>query len=491
MKLNITVIGAGIGGLASAIRLAVRGHEVTVFEQASVPGGKLGQLNWDQYRWETTPSLFKLPELVEELFLLADEEMKVSLRYKHLDTITKYFYEDGVVLNAYSDPEEFISELASKTGENAIRIQRFLNKVRAMYGITRHLFITGVTSSYRTIFSLKFLRLIIQIYRLELFTSMHGANKRRFKSKHLVQLFDSYATQTGSNPFQAPKTLNFLSHVKHNLGTYYPEKGMQVLVDELYALALRLGVNFEFSSKVERIIHRNKIIKAVRVNDQERKADIVISDIDIYYLYKDLLSDIEFPTKYFQPERSTSAIIFYWAMDKDFPELELHNVLFSADDKDEFKHLFNTRSVTEDPTITIYISSKIVKNAAPGGGENWLVMINAPVNTGQDWEMIINNVRTNLISKINRVLGTQVEKHILHETVKDPRSIEDETSSYQGSLYGNSSNRSIAAFKRHPNHRNDFHGLYFVGGSVHPGGSIPHCIASSRIVEHQIINHYY
>ncbi len=359
-----------------------------------------------------------------------------------------------------------------------------------MYDLTQDVFIFGVFQSLRTFISAKFLKAALKIYKLEVFSSMHGANKRRFKSKHLIQLFDRYATYNGSNPYKAPGTLNLISHLEHNLGAYFPEKGMYVLAQELYTLALKLGVKFEFRSRVEKIIHREKKIRGLLVNGQERKADLLISDIDIYYLYKDLLPDLPFPKKYFKPERSTSAIIFYWAMDRIFPDLELHNVLFSDNYEDEFKHLFVSKTISDDPTTYIFISSKMVQGDAPEGGENWFVMINVPENIGQDWDAAMLASKEKIVAKIERVLGKDISSHILHETVKDPRNIEEDTSSFRGSLYGNSSNNSMAAFNRHPNYRNDFQGLYFVGGSVHPGGGIPLCLASARIVDEQIIKHY-
>ncbi len=491
MKLNISVIGAGIGGLASAIRLAVRGHEVTVYEQSLVPGGKMGQLSWGDYRWDAGPSLYTLPDLMEELYILADEEMKMSVRYRQLEIITKYFYEDGLVLNAFGDPEEFAAEAALKTGEKASRIKKFLDKTRVMYDLTRDVFIFSSFNSIKTFISARFIKAALQIYRLEVLSTMHGANKRRFRSKHLVQLFDRYATYNGSNPYKAPGTLNVISHLEHNLGAYFPEKGMHSLAKELYELALRLNVKFEFESRVERIIHRNGTVKGIMVKNELKKADIVISDVDIFYLYKDLLPDQPFPQKYFKPERSTSALIFYWALNKKFPELELHNLFFSGNYRDEFDHLFKKKTVCSDPTTYLFISSKIVESDAPEEGENWFVMINVPENIGQDWDTIIEKGRKNIIAKINRILKSDIEKNIKHEFVRDPRSIEEETFSYRGSLYGNSSNSALSAFNRHPNHRNDFHGLYFVGGSVHPGGGIPLCLASAKIVDNQIINHYF
>jgi phytoene dehydrogenase-like protein len=184
-------------------------------------------------------------------------------------------------------------------------------------------------------------------------------------------------------------------------------------------------------------------------------------------------------------------MIFYWAMDRQFPELELHNLFFSKDYRGEFRHLFDTKTVTDDPTTYLFISSKIVEDDAPEGGENWFVMINVPENIGQDWDAAIIEVRKSIIAKINRILKVEITPHIIHERVRDPRNIEEETFSYRGSLYGNRSNGTMSAFSRHPNHRNDFHGLYFVGGSVHPGGGIPLCLASAQIVDSKITKHYF
>ncbi len=490
MKMKISVIGAGIGGLATAIRMAVKGHEVTVYEQSRAPGGKMGEIRWKDYRWDAGPSLFTLPDLMEELYLLAEEEMKVSVRYTRLEVITKYFYEDALVLNAYGDPEAFVKEAAEKTGEHPGRIRRFLKKARRMYNLTQDVFIFGDFSSPRTFVSKQFLRSALQIYRLEVLSTMHGANRRRFRSDHLVQLFDRYATYNGSNPYKAPGTLNVISHLEHNLGAYFPDEGMHALAVELQHLAERVGVAFAFNTPVERVVHHDKQIRGVQVNGETRSTDLVVSDVDIYYLYKDLLPDVPFPEKYFKPERSTSAMIFYWAMDRQFPELELHNLFFSKDYREEFRHLFDTKTVTDDPTTYLFISSKIVEKDAPEGGENWFVMINVPENTGQDWDAAIVAVRKNIIAKISRILKTDVAPHILHETVRDPRNIEAETFSFRGSLYGNSSNSSMAAFSRHPNHRKDFPGLYFVGGSVHPGGGIPLCLASAKIVDGLIDKRY-
>ena len=168
-------------------------------------------------------------------------------------------------------------------------------------------------------------------------------------------------------------------------------------------------------------------------------------------------------------------------MDRLFPELNLHNILFSDQYEGEFQALFETKTLFPDPTVYINITSKDVPEDAPKGGENWFVMINAPSNDGQDWDALRHQAREAILAKIHRVLGVDIAPHIVEEDFLDPVRIESRTSSDRGALYGSSSNSAMAAFLRHPN-RGSLKNLYFCGGSAHPGGGIPLCLLSGKIV---------
>ncbi|MBN1131566.1 MAG: phytoene desaturase [Bacteroidales bacterium] len=486
MKSKAVIIGAGIAGLSSAIRLVQKGYEVSVYEQSGHPGGKLNQIEWNGYRWDTGPSLFTLPELVEELFLMCGEEIKTSVRYVRLENITRYFYEDGTILNAYGDPRRFIKEIESVTGEPGVHVQKYLDRCRSMYNLTRDVFIFKPFNRLGTLLSGKFLKAMLQAWKLDPLTTMHQANRKRFDSPHLIQLFDRYATYNGSNPYKAPGTLNVISHLEHNLGAYFPNKGMFSIALELSRLAERQGVKFHFNQRVEEVLVKNRKTTGILVDGRFTPADVVVSDVDIFYLYRDLLKSVTFPEKYFKRDQSTSALIFYWAVDRQFPGLDLHNILFSGNYEEEFRHLFDLKTVYQDPTVYIFISSKMVQGDAPGNGENWFVMINVPENRGQDWDQMIDASREHIIRKIERMLGADITPHIRKEFIEDPRSIEKRTYSYRGSLYGASSNSKNAAFSRHPNFLRKLKGLYFVGGSVHPGGGIPLCLASAKIADQYI-----
>jgi len=199
-----------------------------------------------------------------------------------------------------------------------------------------------------------------------------------------------------------------------------------------------------------------------------------------------LLNDDTKAKKILRQERSSSAIVFYWGISKIFDQLGLHNILFSRQYDNEFKHLFKTNSLYRDPTVYINITSKMEPAHAPAGNENWFVMINTPANTGQDWQALQREARKNVIDKINRILETDIEPLIRTESALNPVMIESQTASYMGSLYGTSSNSKMAAFARHPNFSNSIKGLYFVGGSVHPGGGIPLCLNSAKIMSNMI-----
>ena len=192
------------------------------------------------------------------------------------------------------------------------------------------------------------------------------------------------------------------------------------------------------------------------------------------------------PSKILEQERSSSAIIFYWGISREFRELDLHNIFFSDDYEKEFKAIFEEKKVTEDPTIYVNITSKDISSDAPKGCENWFVMINTPPDSGQDWNEIVEFVRVNVLKKLSRILEVNLQDFIVEEDLLTPPSIQQKTESHQGALYGSSSNAKMAAFLRHPNFSQQIKNLYFCGGSVHPGGGIPLCLLSAKIVSDQI-----
>ncbi len=476
------IIGAGIAGLAVAIRLAVKGYAVDVYEANRSAGGKIASFAEDGFRWDMGPSLFTMPELVDELFALAGKNPADYLRYHKLNLLTKYFYADGTQLNAWADPQKFAQEVENKTEDNAKSIEGYLAKSRKKYQLTHKVFLQSSLHKFSTYISPAALKAYLQTHKLEAFKTLHRANAIAFKDEKTVQYFDRFATYNGSDPYQAPATLGIIPHLEHNLGAYYPEGGMYSIVRALLKLAVELGVNIQYQLPVEKILTHNAQAKGLQIAGKELDYDIIVSNADVWTTYRKLLPQEKAPEAQLSQERSSSALIFYWAIDTSFASLDLHNIFFSGNYLKEQYAIFKHKTVYDDPTVYTYISCKENASDAPNGKENWFVMINVPPNTGQNWDNIISDARNNIIQKLNRALGVNLRNYILSEKVVDPRYIEEKTSSYQGALYGSASNSKFAAFLRHPNFSNKISNLYFCGGSVHPGGGIPLCLLSAKIV---------
>jgi len=477
------IIGAGVAGLASAIRLSAQGFQVIVYEKNEYPGGKISEFKVEGYQFDAGPSLFTQPENIEELFALAGEPIENYFQYQSLPISFKYFYEDGTVINAYTNNLAFAEELENKTGEKKERLLSYLESSKKLYQNIAGLFLNNSLHQIKTLFSPGVYKAIKTLRWKHLFKSMHDLNANHFKQKHTIQLFNRFATYNGSNPYQAPGMLSLIPHLELNQGTFYPKGGMISISKALYQLALKKGVQFYFSTPVERIIQNENCANGVVVASKNIFSDIVVSNMDVYFTYQRLLLDHAKAGEVLKQERSSSALIFYWGINRSFPELELHNIFFTTNYQEEFQSLFKTKKVYDDPTIYVNITGKIEPGLqAPLGKENWFVMVNAPANMGQDWLQFKEQYKAAIIEKLNRILGVDIAPLIEVEEVLDPVTIEERTDSYMGSLYGTSSNSKMAAFLRHPNFSKKIKNLYFVGGSVHPGGGIPLCLKSAAIM---------
>lgn len=473
-----------MGGLSAAIRLAAKGHKVCVFEKNAYPGGKLCELSIGKYRFDKGPSLLTLPELIDELTNISG--LSEPFKYQRLDTLTHYFYEDGSFLEAKSDLNLFYEQLNKVLGEDPKTVKNHLKRSALFYELTADIFLQHSLHRFKHLFSLKVLRGLLNSWRLQLLSTMHQANSQQFKNPKTVQLFNRYATYNGSSPYKAPALLNIIPHLEFNCGAFLPEQGMHGITEHLMKCALHVGVVFNFNTPVKSIVVENEKAMGLETEKGIHKADIVVSDADMHMVYKKLLPSRLTPKRLLNQEKSSSAFIFYWGIKASFPQLDVHNILFSENYEAEFDALFSKSVPYHNPTIYINITSKLCKQDAPQGCENWFVMVNVPHNASQKPITYAKTLRQYVIQKINRVLKIDIESLIEVEDILDPHGIELQTSSFGGSLYGNSSNSKFSAFLRHPNYRSAIKNLYFAGGSVHPGGGIPLSLLSGKIVSEWI-----
>ncbi len=486
--MKVVIIGSGIAGMAASVRLAVAGHQVSIYETNGFVGGKLSSFKIGDYRFDAGPSLFTMPHFITELFELAGEQAEDHFQYTKKNIGCKYFWKDGTILNAYADQSAYLKEVEDQLGVPAARLKTYLDRAQLKYELTAPLFLEQSLHKWRGLLRKETWECIKHLSLFEIGQSLHQVNQKQLEESHLVQLYDRFATYNGSNPFQTPGIMTLVQHLEQHYGTFVPKKGMVSISESIAELAKRCGVSIHLNKKVDEILVRQNKAIGIQTGTETVDADLVVSNMDVVPTYRHLLPRQKAPERILKEDRSSSAIIFYWGVKSTFPNLELHNIFFSEDYKAEFEAIFKNQTVPLDPTIYVNITSRDVAGDAPKGCENWFVMINTPCDSGQDWGSMVDQLREAVLQHLQFILKKDLNSLIEEEYVMTPPMIAKRTGSHQGALYGSSSNGTMSAFLRHANFSRHIKNLFFCGGSVHPGGGIPLCLLSAKIVTDLIQN---
>lgn len=482
---NCIIIGAGLAGLAMAIRMRAKGYLVQVFEKNSIPGGKIQRITEKGYHFDIGPSVITMPEYIQDLFRLHNKNPDAYIQFEKLDPVFNYFFEDGKKLISYADPNKTAQIWADELGENKENITGFLAAVQEKYRLTEKVFLKNSLHQLKTYLSWEALRGTLLFNRVKAFTKMSESNARHFDSTYLQQIFNSFASYNGSDPFQAPATFNVIAHYEMNLGTFYPVGGVEEIAKKLYLLANEIGVQFEFNADIRHIVtSKNKAI-GIEANEREYLAERIISCMDVNTTYDKLLDNKYRVPQYLNREKSNAPLLAMWGLKANFPELGLHNMLLAKDQRAEYRAISENR-MPENPSIYLHIGSKIDANAAPENCENWFLYLNAPKDSGQDWDSIIANTKTKILQRLSQQLGRDIEPFIEFEKYLSPVDFAKRDENAFGSIYGNSSNSIFSAFLRHPNFAPKLKNLYFAGGTVHPGSGVPLTLLSTEIVDKMI-----
>ncbi len=478
-KPRIGIIGAGVAGLACSARLAHRGYEVHVFEANEFPGGKINRIQLGPYQFDRGPSVLTGLNYLEEVFDFCGEPFEFPL--VQTQNSFRYFFPDGIRLQLGTNPEDIAAEIAIKLGEDRRNVSRYLRKAESNYRHIAPLFIEKSLHRKRSLIGKKLIKALVRLPWYKLARTMHTENQARFRNPKTVQVFDRFASYNGSHPYRAPAMLNMISHLEMNEIPFLPAGGMIQVTNALYELAKNKGVQFHFKERVRHILLDQDRCNGLETSKGNYSFDAVVSNMDVSYTYERLLDSKFAPHKVLDQELSSSAVVFYWGIRTKFDQLDLHNIFFGDSYQKEFDTIFAQQAVQNDPTIYVNVTSKYITGDAPDGCDNWFVMINSPVDNGQDWEKEVAETRTRILERLSNELGESIEDLIEVEQVLTPPMIDRIYAGKSGSIYGNASNSKYAAFYRHPNFSKNIQRLYFAGVSVHPGGGIPLALNSARL----------
>ncbi len=481
---KIIIIGAGLGGLSAACRLAKSGFEVTVLEKNERVGGKVNFVENDGYKFDTGASLLTMKHVFEELFEFCGKSIEDYLDIKPLEPICRYFWSDRTVFDASQSVEKTLEEIEKLEPNDVKGFQQYLADSKQKYEIAERTFLAKSLNELPQLLKPKYLPDLLKISTLK---TLNKHNKQYFKSEKLQQLFNRFATYNGSSPYKTPATFALIPYVEFGLGAWYVKGGIYQISKALEKLANELGVKFRVETEVEEIIIENKTAKGIRLKNGEiLTSEIVITNADAIETYRNLIDKnkrrIYTNKKLEKIEPSCSGFVLLLGTNKNFDQLAHHNIFFSNDYKAEFEAIFETKTPAKNPTIYICATSRTDATQAPENCENLFILINAPyTSSATNWEKEKKNYRNLIIKKLEEFGLEGLENSIEFEQIITPEDFEKKYRANRGSIYGVSSNGIFSAFMRVPNMAKDIKNLYFVGGTTHPGGGMPLVLLSGKM----------
>lgn len=478
-QFDTVIIGAGPAGLAASLRLRKKGHRVLVIEKNSKIGGKLDNLSWQGYRWDKGPSLFTDPDQVIDLFRLFNREPLDYFDYIELNESCRYFDQENsfILFRDKQKTKEQLSKIfEAKQVDNYYRYLKDIHTTNEKIG---KIFIENPKLKWYNLLAISKWKLYPFFLKKKLRTTLDLHNASFFKGNSLHKVFNRFGTYNGSDPRRMSGIYSVIPNLELNEGSFFPIEGMRSIVDSLYNLATEVNIDFLFEANPS--VSQSEKGYLISIDDKSILTKNVICAIDHLQFYKSVFKDTQLFKKYDKYERSTSGIVFYWAMNTTTEQFGVHNIIFSDNYNKEFREIFDDKKIPEDPTVYVHISSKVKKDDAPEGGENWFVMINTPAGI-EITDEAIDQSRRLVQNKLEKVLNKNISSHIIFEDVWQNAHIEKLTGSVGGAIYGPASNELLSTFKRHDNKSEKYKNVYFVGGTVHPGGGIPLVLRSAKIV---------
>ena len=481
--MRVVVIGAGVGGLATAARLASQGHDVTVCEASEVVGGKLGLLERDGFRFDTGPSLVTMPYVFRDLFE-ATGGWPDDLTFERLDPIARYRFADGTGFDAVDDLDRFCAHLEAWSPGSGTDWRSFTARAGRVWDASRVPFLESPLDGPGTLARLA-LRRPQDLAAIAPGRTLRDLG-RRLRDPRLRVFLDRYATYTGSDPRRAPAALAAVPFVEQAYGGWYVPGGLRRLGEAIHERALERGVRLFTGARVTRVTTSGGRADGVLLADGTRlPADVVVANADAAHVYGSLVDAPKAARRLARATPSLSGFVLMLAVRGRTPGLAHHTVLFPADYDAEFDAVFGDpgRPV---PDPTLYVSAPDDPAVRPAGHEAWFVLVNAPRHgTGRgacDWRSpgLAETYAKHLIDLLGE-RGLPVRDRLLWHEVLSPADLEQRTGAVGGSIYGTSSNGATAAFLR-PANRSPVPGLLLVGGSSHPGGGLPLVTLSAQIV---------
>jgi phytoene desaturase len=491
LSMRVGIIGGGLGGLAAACTLSARGHSVVLFEANDWLGGKAAVLESDGFRFDMGPTILTVPTVLARIFSEAGRTISDQLDLVRLDPQWRCFYADGSVLDLHSDIERMDQSL----GPRAAGYREFLLWSERLHRISESFFFWRSVGGLRDVFDLKnsfSIKTLSDVLAMRMGSTVAKSVRSFVSDRRMAQMLDHFTQYVGSSPDASPAVLCGIAHMQTAGGVWYPRGGTRAVPEALTKLAVELGVELRIGCAVRRIVLENGRVAAIETGSGEvEQFDAVISNMDVVRTHRDLLGDAKIQTRFERRrkyEPACSGVVLYLGLDRAYDHLLHHNFVFSEDPHAEFDAIYRRGEPADDPTCYVAAPARTEPGVAPAGGEALYVLVHTPyLRPHHDWRHMLPESRRIILNKLATAGGmTDIESRIRSESCLTPQDIHDRYRVLNGAIYGLASHgRWTGAFKP-ANRSRDVPGLYFAGGSAHPGPGMPMALMSGWIAANSL-----
>ncbi|KAI7899018.1 phytoene dehydrogenase [Cokeromyces recurvatus] len=497
-KKHIVIIGAGVGGTATAARLAREGFKVTVIEKNDFSGGRCSLIHHNGYRFDQGPSLYLMPKLFEDAFADLDERIEDHLELLRCDNNYKVHFDDGEAIQLSSDLTRMKAELDRIEGPSGFgRFLDFMKETHIHYETGTCI---AIKRNFETIWDLIRLKYAPEIFRLHLFDKIYERASKYFMTKKMRMAFTFQTMYMGMSPYDAPAVYSLLQYTEFAEGIWYPRGGFNMVVQKLETIAHdKYGAEFLYNCPVAKINtdDANKRVTGITLESgQVIEADAVVCNADLVYAYHRLLPSCSWTQKSLASKKLTSSSIsFYWSMSTKVTQLDVHNIFLAESYKESFDEIFNDFNLPSEASFYVNVPSRIDPSAAPEGKDSIIVLVpigHSKSKTGipdEDYASLVKRARSMVLEVIERRLGiTHFDQLIENEIVNDPSVWQSKFNLWKGSILGLSHDIFQVLWFR-PSTKDStgrYDNLFFVGASTHPGTGVPIVLAGSKLTSDQV-----
>ncbi|MGI9116269.1 MAG: phytoene desaturase family protein [Gaiellales bacterium] len=482
---RVVVVGAGVGGLGAAARLAGAGCEVTVLESAATIGGKLNIEHLDGHVFDTGPSLMTMPFTLADTLAAAGVALDDVLELLPVEPICRYRWHDGAQLETWTDVDRTATELDRLEHGAGAEWRALLEQGRRTWDLSLPLFLSAPVGSMVDIARRS--GRPIDPRAIQAHVTLAQVARRRFRDPRLQQVVDRFATYAGADPARAPGTLSVIPYTETAFGAWHPRGGMHRIAEVLRDAIEARGGEVRTQAPVARVHVEDGAACGVELADGTfERADAVISNVDAATLYEELLPSPKQARQVADAPQSVSGFVLMLAVAGRTPDLAHHNIWFPRDYRAEFADVFDDPQPPHDPAI--YLCNPVVTDpsCAPAGDESWFVLVNAPRHGPVDWDAAGAHYQERLLDRLD-ALGLDARRRARAILRRTPADLERLTGAPGGAIYGTASMGARAAFLRPRNASPVARRLYLATGSAHPGGGVPLVLLSGQIAAELVL----